>query len=107
MTDVHSDLLGEPTDPDDLQLGPVQRLVLRKLRQHGTLTTDEAGAIAHHHRGKHDVDATCQFCGVDGRELLAALVKRGLAERGDAGTVRLAGAPPSPGGGPDTAEIPF
>lgn len=88
--DTPSDLLGEPTSPDDLELGPVQRLVLRQLRALGTLTKDEAGALAHNYRGRHAADSRCRYCAVDGADILAALVRRGYAEKTGGGGVQLA-----------------
>lgn len=70
-------------------IGPVQRAVLDELERLGTLSKDEAGAVVHHHRGKHGADERCRFCAIDGRIVLASLVKRGVAERGAEGTVQL------------------
>jgi hypothetical protein len=70
----------------------VQREVLRFAREHGTISKDEAGAIAHAHREKHRADETCKWCGVDGAPILRSLIGRkrlvkrrdGLAQLPDA-----------------------
>lgn len=100
---IDRDLLGEPTAPTDLQLGPVQRLVVRQLRELGTMTKDEAGAIAHNYRGRHDAGARCAYCAVDGADILEALVARGEAERGAEGHVQL----PRPAVAPEDDGIPY
>lgn len=69
-------ILGTPDQPTDLELGPVQREVLRFARQHGTISKDEAGAIAHAHREKHTAEERCRWCGVDGAPILRSLIGR-------------------------------
>jgi hypothetical protein len=83
-------LLGDHAQPTDRQLGPTQRVVMRKLRRLGTLSKAEVGAIAHVGRGKHKVDETCMFCGVDGEPICQSLVHRQLAEWTPEGDIRLA-----------------
>lgn len=75
-------------------LGPTQRAVLDELERLGNLSRDEAGAISHERRGKHSRDQRCAHCAMDGRIILASLVKRHLAERGAEGMFQL----PHPGG---------
>lgn len=82
-------LLGEPDRPEDLLLGVGQREVMRFLREHETVTRDEAGAIAHERRGKHSRDELCAFCSIDGALLLESLAKRGFVERAADGAVQL------------------
>lgn len=82
-------LLGTADLPEDLGLGLVQREVMRELRRLGSITRDEAGAIAHSHRDKHCVDERCAFCPIDGALLVDSLLKRGLVDRGVDGAVRL------------------
>jgi len=96
-------LLGQPDRPEDQALGPVQREVIRQLRQLEYMTRDEAGAIAHQHRGRHQADETCQFCAVDGTLIIGSLLKRGLVERGSEGSFQLA----RPTVNPPDQEIPF
>ncbi len=77
-------LIGAPDQPDDLELGPVQREVLRFAREHGTISKDEAGALAHAHLEKHTAEERCQFCGVDGAPILRSLIgRKRLAKRSD------------------------
>lgn len=77
-------LLNAPDQPDDLDLGPVQREVMRFVRERGSISKDEAGALEHAHRGKHSADERCAFCSIDGAPILRALVQRGrLAKRPD------------------------
>lgn len=90
MTADQLNLLGQPDRPEDLELGVVQREVMRELRQLNYLTRDEAGAITHQHRGKHGSEERCQWCAVDGAIVIESLVKRGLVERGAEGSVQLA-----------------
>lgn len=79
-------LLGVPDLPEDLELGPVQREVMRFVRAHGSVSKDEAGALAHDHRDKHGANDRCAFCAIDGAPILRALVERGrLAKRPDGG----------------------
>lgn len=78
-------ILGDAAQPVDDELGVTQRAVMRELRRVAVVTRDEAGAIAHANRGKHAVDERCRYCGVDGAPILAALVKRGLAEKANGG----------------------
>lgn len=89
MTPEQLNLLGGVERPEDDQLGPVQRAALRVLRRLGTLHRDEAGAIAHAHRGKHGVDERCAYCSTDGAVLLESLVRRRQAERAPEGAVQL------------------
>jgi hypothetical protein len=74
-------ILGDHAQPTDLQLGPVQRECMRALRELGSLARDEAGALAHEHRGKHHRDDRCVFCGPDGADILKTLARRCLIER--------------------------
>jgi hypothetical protein len=101
--DAPLDLLGEPTDPADLELGPTQRLVVRALRELRTLTSDEAGAIAHEQRRKHGRHDRCAYCAIDGHPILDRLIQLGHAERGAEGAVQL----PRRHTVPDTQDIPY
>lgn len=96
-------LLGHPDTPEDLDLGSAQRLVIRFLREHGSISKDEAGAIAHQHRGKHHADDRCAFCAIDGEDLLEALARRHLIDRGLEGLAQLPRVLP----GGQTDEIPY
>jgi len=71
-------LLGDTAQPEDDELGPVQRAVMRVIRRTETMSWDEAGAIVHAHRSKHTVDERCEFCGTDGAQLLESLIRREL-----------------------------
>lgn len=82
-------LLGAPDAPEDLELGVVQREVMRFLRRIGTITADEAGAVAHAHSGKHQIDERCAFCAIDGKPILVSLLRRGRVERGAEGAFQL------------------
>lgn len=81
MTLPNPTLFGEPHEPPRDELGPRQRLVLDKLRETGGLEADEAGALVHASRGKHDVDTRCVWCGKEGRHVLLSLRRRGLVVR--------------------------
>lgn len=83
-------LLGDTAQPEDGELGPVQKAVMRVIRRTETMSWDEAGAIAHAHRGKHSVEQTCEFCGLDGGALLESLIRRGLVVPDRQGFVRVA-----------------
>lgn len=89
LTPNQLNLLGTPDLPEDLDLGSVQRLVIRFVREHGSISKDEAGAIAHQHRGRHSADERCAFCSIDGEDLLAALARRRQVERGAEGDAQL------------------
>lgn len=82
-------MLADGAQPVDQHLGVTQRAVMRVLRRVGTLTVDEAGAIAHAGRGKHAVDERCGWCAPDGAPIVRALLERGLAEKNPAGGIRL------------------
>lgn len=71
------DLFGSETPLEELSLGHVQRLLAAKERElDGPLTADEAGALIHAQRGKHDAEARCAYCAVDGADALARLRDR-------------------------------
>jgi hypothetical protein len=96
-------LLGTPDQPTDLALGPVQREVLRFAREHGTISKDEAGQIAHARLEKHRADETCKWCGVDGAPILRSLIgRKRLVKRRD-GLAQLPATDSRSQGG----EIPF
>jgi hypothetical protein len=82
-------LLGDTAQPEDGELGPVQRAVMRVIRRTETMSWDEAGAIAHCHSGKHGVDERCLDCGQDGARLIESLIRRKLVEPSQHGFVRL------------------
>lgn len=82
-------LLGDAAQPVDDELGAVQRAVMRVIRRTTTMSWDEAGAIAHAHRGKHTIDERCEFCGTDGATVLESLIRRELVEPHRYGFVRL------------------
>lgn len=71
-----------------LRLGPAQQAVMAALQEHGSLTMDEAGSVIHALRGKHPADATCAFCGPDGRAVLRSLKRRGLLSMDPDGVAR-------------------
>jgi hypothetical protein len=75
-TDQHP-LFGEREDV--ARLGRAQEAVLGALNAHQSLYADEAGAIIHEQRGRHDRDERCEWCGGDGRRVLDSLEARGLA----------------------------
>ena len=89
MAEQQLNLLGDVAQPVDDELGPVQRAVMRVIRRTNTMSWDEAGAIAHCHRGKHTVDERCEFCGTDGATLLESLIRRKLVEPAGHGHVRI------------------
>lgn len=89
MTEPQLNLIGDHAQPLDEQLGPLQRVVMRKLRQLGHMSKAEVGAIAHVGRGKHKVDETCMFCSVDGDGICESLVARELAEWTPEGDIRV------------------
>lgn len=79
-------LLGAPDLPEDLELGPVQREVMRYVREHGSVSSDEAGALAHAHAGRHGADERCMWCAARGSDVVRALIERGrLVKRPDGG----------------------
>lgn len=73
------------TAEDGTRLGPAQQAVLEQLQQFGRLDDDEAGAILHERRGKHQRDERCEWCARDGRDVLKSLRGHNLAreKRGD------------------------
>lgn len=77
MTDQ---LFTEPM-PAVQPLPPNQDTVMRLLNRHlpQGITGDEAGAAVHAQRGKHPADERCVFCGQDGKQVLRALARKGLA----------------------------
>lgn len=83
-------LLGDTAQPEDDELGPVQRAAMRVIRRTGTMSRAEAGAIACAHRNRHSVEETCEFCGTNGALLLESLIRRQLVEPALGGDVRLA-----------------
>jgi hypothetical protein len=90
-------LTGENRSPDEESLGENQRLVLDAIRQWGRVEPDEAGALIHERRGRHPNDVRCDYCGRDGRQVLASLSRRGIKNGRKS---------KAPGVGPGT-EIPF
>lgn len=106
MTAEQLNLLGDTAQPQDDELGPVQREVMRVIRRTETLSWDEAGAIAHHQAGKHGVDERCMFCGQDGCRLLESLIRRKLVEANRHGHVRLPTTPTPPEARPDRDQWP-
>jgi hypothetical protein len=89
VTEPQLNLLGEPDQPEDDDLGPVQKAAMRVIRRAGSMSRDEAGAIAHANRGRHDADERCAFCGTDGAQLLESLIRRKLVEPAPGGMVQL------------------
>ena len=85
----------------DVGLGPVQQLVMRFVREQGTISKDECGQIAHAHRGKHPASETCKFCSIDGGPILRALLGRELVERAAEGLFQLPKAKAGPGDLPE------
>lgn len=72
-------LLGGEIPVEDLELGPIQRLLAqreRALEGSDPLTDDEAGAAIHARQGKHSEDTRCQWCAVDGADALERLRAR-------------------------------
>lgn len=80
MSEPQLNMLADGSQPVDDQLGVTQRAVMRVLRRRGELTRDEVGQIIHAGRGKHPVDETCMFCGVDADGVIESLTARRLAE---------------------------
>ncbi len=78
---VPVDLFGVEHDPRVEALGPAQRAVLEAWRARDGLDNDEAGAVVHARRGRHDEGQRCRFCGKDGKQVLASLRNRGLIPR--------------------------
>ncbi|MDQ5821308.1 MAG: hypothetical protein M3540_07710 [Actinomycetota bacterium] len=59
-----------------------QAFVLEQVRRtEGGLTADEAGALLHERRGKHDAGVRCEWCAVEGRGALNELRRKGLVVR--------------------------
>jgi hypothetical protein len=83
-------LFGEVVDPADVELGRAQRAVLEVLRAQGALWDDEAGAVVHAKRGKHDLYERCGFCQEDGAEVLDSLHERRPLEHTPDGRRQLA-----------------
>lgn len=83
-----STLFGDD-QPDDLDLGPTQRAVVRFARRYGTVSKSDIGAVAHDLRGKHEVSDWCLYCGVDGEEIAKRLLARGVLERAPEGEYRV------------------
>jgi hypothetical protein len=73
----------------DVGLGPVQALVMGFVREHGTISKDEAGQLAHAHAGRHPADATCAYCAIRGADVLRSLLGRELVERAAEGLFQL------------------
>jgi len=85
----------------DVGLGPVQRAVMAFLREHGTISKDEAGAVAHAHAGRHPADETCAYCAIRGADVLRSLLGRELVERAAEGLFQLPKAKAGPGDLPE------
>lgn len=76
------DLFGGQTPLEELDWPPLLRLLANEERELGArLAADEAGAIIHAKRGRHDREARCDYCAIDGREALARLLNRAPLER--------------------------
>ena len=88
MTEHQPSLFGD-APAADVGLGPVQQLVMRFVREHGTISKDEAGAVAHAHAGRHPADELCAYCAIRGADVLRSLLGRELVERGADGAVQL------------------
>lgn len=68
------DLTGGSIPLEELELaGHSRRLAQAEREQGQKLTADEAGALVHAARGKHDVDERCQWCQEDGTQALITL----------------------------------
>jgi hypothetical protein len=98
-----------PPPPATGQLTDRQRFVYDGLLAHSVqgegLTSDEAGALLHERSGKHDAGVRCDWCGQDGKGVLGALRKKGLAKRRQSGVwVVLA---PEGADSPSPASDPF
>lgn len=64
------------------KLTPQQSTVRDELCERGQLTRDEAGELAHFIKGcRYCRRGSCQYRESDGRRILEALKKKGLAER--------------------------
>lgn len=85
-----------------------QQAVADFLEEHGQVNAASAGRVYHEHRGGHVCDDRCQL-DRDGRSILEALVKKGVARRrrGTGTTLYEATGPSRSGYDPATTEIPF
>lgn len=70
------------------------------------LNSDDVGAAWCAHRGKHDTDERCQWCGVAGREVLRALRRRGLVRSRRTGEWYATNLPPETAIDPDVDPFP-
>jgi hypothetical protein len=102
VTHEQTSLFGD-VSAADVGLGPVQRACMQWLRERDTISSDEAGAVAHSMRGKHPPDELCRYCGVDGPPILRSLLRRGLIERATECAFQLKGEKPLP----DHQDIPY
>jgi hypothetical protein len=59
-----------------------QQFVLERIEAvEGGLAVDEVGSLLHERSGKHSAGLRCDYCGSDGRSVLAALRRKGLLVR--------------------------
>jgi hypothetical protein len=79
---VQPDLFGGEITVEP-KLTAYQQAVWELVQRHPDgVSAEEAGAVYHSMRQRpHDVDARCDYCGRDGRSILEALAKKGLARR--------------------------
>jgi hypothetical protein len=101
VTSEQTSLLGYPET--EKKLGVRQTLVLLRLQAMGQTTDDEAGALIHANRGKHDESVRCDWCAREGRDVLVSLRRHGLVLRRRSGQWERKGVRGSQrGSGPST-----
>lgn len=96
--------------PPETKLTARQRFALETVGRYQPIPSDELGAHLCARRGKHAADVRCEWCSRAGREVGAALRKKGLVRmRREQGWTLAGYTPPANTDGyrPETAEIPF
>jgi hypothetical protein len=85
------DLFRDRDQPDtDPSLTPRQRFALAFVKATGIVQADELGAALHEYRQQeggrgHRADTRCRFCPDEGRDMAAALERKGLVKRVEGG----------------------
>jgi hypothetical protein len=84
------DLFRDRDTGTDPSLTPRQRFALAFVKATGIVQADELGAALHEFRMQeggrgHRADTRCRFCSDEGRDMAAALERKGLVKRGGGG----------------------
>jgi hypothetical protein len=71
-------ITGEPADP---KLTLRQGIAYAHVKAGSPVSADEVGALLHSGREKHGADLRCDWCQVDGHQVLEELERKGLVEK--------------------------